>query len=38
MVKNSSEFSTLLDKESFITGAKNSELDDLVKELQTEET
>jgi len=36
--KNSSEFSTLLDKESFITGAKNSELDDLVKELQPEET
>ncbi len=36
--KNPSEFSSLLDKESFITGAKNSELDDLLKELQEEKT
>ncbi|MCH8860578.1 MAG: hypothetical protein IH843_05515, partial [Thaumarchaeota archaeon] len=36
--KNPSEFSSLLDKESFITGSQNSELDDLVKELQKEKT
>jgi len=36
--KNSSEFSTLLDPESFVTGSPNSELDDFVKELQKEET
>jgi len=36
--KNQSEFSSLLDPESFITGAQNSELDDLVKELQKEKT
>ncbi len=36
--KNSSEFSSLLDPESFVTGSPNSELDDFVKELQKEET
>jgi chemotaxis protein CheC len=36
--KNTSEFSSLLDPESFITGAQNSELDDLVNELQKEKT
>ena len=36
--KNPSDFSSLLDKESFITGGKNSELDDLLKELQEEKT
>jgi len=36
--KNHSEFSALLDPESFITGSQNPELDDLVKELQKEET
>jgi len=34
--KNTSEFSSLLGTESFITGAQNSELDDLVNELQKE--
>ncbi len=36
--KNHSEFSSLLDPEFFITGSQNPELDDLVKELQKEET
>jgi chemotaxis protein CheC len=36
--KNPSDFSSLLDKESFNTGGKNSELDDLLKELQEEKT
>ncbi len=36
--KNHSEFSALLDPEFFITGSQNPELDDLVKELQKEET
>jgi len=36
--KNTSEFSSFLDPESFITGAQNSELDDLVNELQKEKT
>ncbi len=36
--KNPSEFSSLLDPESFITGSQNSELDDLVNELQKEKT
>ncbi len=33
-----SDFSSILDKESFITRGKNSELDDLLKELQEEKT
>jgi len=36
--KKPSEFSTLLDSASFITGAQNSDLDDLVNELQKEKT
>ncbi len=36
--KNPSEFSSLLDSESFITGSQNPELDNLVKELQKEKT
>jgi chemotaxis protein CheC len=36
--KNPSEFSTLLDSASFTTGAPNSDLDDLVNELQKEKT
>jgi len=36
--KNLSEFSSLLDPQSFITGSQNSELDVLVKELEKEET
>jgi len=36
--KNTSEFSSLLEPESFVTGSQNSELDDLVNELQKEKT
>ncbi len=36
--KKPSEFSTLLDSASFTTGAPNSDLDDLVNELQKEKT
>jgi len=36
--KNPSEFSSLLDSASFVTGAQNSDLDDLVNELQKEKT
>jgi len=36
--ENPSEFSSLSDREPFITGSQNSELDDLVNELQKEKT
>jgi chemotaxis protein CheC len=34
--KNSSEFSSLNNTESYVTGGKNSELDDLINEIQKE--
>ena len=34
--KNTTEFSSLIDSDSFITGGKNSELDDLINEIEKE--